>query len=456
MRILVATDGSDPSGIGCELARDLATLSHGELRIIAVLPPTSDLFGGMWPAEAMIDPEPLERAACQQLEERLRQEVARTPVDLRPTSVIRRGRPALEIVAEAEAWNADLMVIGSRGHGPLSSILLGSVSEEVVDRSRIPVLVARRPRIRRLVVAVDASATADEAVSLLARDRTFAGLDAAVVQVGPPNWPWWLGVSAADTDSAEVVMELNETARREQQGAVDRAALTLEAAGVSTTCRLRAGDPADELVRAAIELDADVIVMGSHGRTGVSRLVLGSVARQVLRHAATSVLIVPAPAVRSPQVATPPAAGSEARSGTPIGAKETSMKILLAYDGGEPARRALAKAADIAKAMGGSIDVISVVPLHAGRAPIDPWDDRETHDEELREAHGSLAALGIATRLLEPIGDPAHTIESVAREGGYDMVVLGSRRQSVLGRMLQGSVSEHVATHADATVVIAR
>ena len=132
------------------------------------------------------------------------------------------------------------------------------------------------------------------------------------------------------------------------------------------------------------------------------------------------------------------------------------MKILLAYDGGEPAQRALAKAADIATAMAGSIDVVSVVPLHPGRAPIHPWHDRHGHDQERREAQAGLAARGITTRLIEPIGDPAHAIESVAREGGYDMIVLGSRRQGVLGRMLQGSVSEHVATHADATVVVAR
>ncbi len=131
------------------------------------------------------------------------------------------------------------------------------------------------------------------------------------------------------------------------------------------------------------------------------------------------------------------------------------MKILLAYDGGEPAQRALTTAANIAKAMGGSVDVVSVVPVHAGRVAVDPWDDRDVHAEELRDARNRLAELGIPSKLFEPGGDTATTIERVAKEGGYDMVVLGSRRQSVLGRVLQGSVSEHVATHADATVVIA-
>jgi nucleotide-binding universal stress UspA family protein len=136
--------------------------------------------------------------------------------------------------------------------------------------------------------------------------------------------------------------------------------------------------------------------------------------------------------------------------------KESTMKILLAYDGGEPAQRALTTAASIAKAMGSELDVISVVPMRSGRAPIDPWDDREVHDRELVDARSRLADLGMTGRILEPVGDPAEEIELAAKAGGYDMVVIGSRRQGLLGRMLQGSVSEHVATHTDATVVVAR
>lgn len=477
MRILVATDGSDPSAIGVEQARDLATLSHGTLRIVAVLPPTSDLFGGSWPAEAMIDPEPLERAACQRLEERLRQELVRTPSDLRPTSVLRRGRPAEEIVAEATDWSADLIVVGSRGHGPLSSILLGSVSEEVVDRSTIPVLIARRPVIRRLVVAVDGSPAADAAVAFLGRDRAFVGLDAAVISVVPGAYPWWLGLATADSDSLEVVLRTNEVARRDQQTAAELAIAVLSAAGVEATSRLRTGDPAEQIVQAAADIDADLIVIGSRGLAGFTRLVLGSVARQVVRHAGVSVLVVHAPTPATTDAADTRDGDSHAdepaapRPVGPAGAahvhkptkrghaasseKEPKMKILLAYDGGAPAQRALTTAAGIATAMGGSVDVISVVPMHPGRAPIDPWDDREVHDRELREAHQRLADLGITTRLLEPAGDPAHEIEAAAETGGYDMVVLGSRRQNALNRMLQGSVSEHVATHADTTVVIA-
>src|SRR5690242_4926902 len=101
MRILVATDGSDPAAIGCEQARALATLGHGELRIVAVQPPASELFDGPWPAATAIDPEPVEAAVRTHLEVRVAQEVERTPADLRPSAVVLRGHPAAEIVDEA-------------------------------------------------------------------------------------------------------------------------------------------------------------------------------------------------------------------------------------------------------------------------------------------------------------------------------------------------------------------
>jgi len=131
-------------------------------------------------------------------------------------------------------------------------------------------------------------------------------------------------------------------------------------------------------------------------------------------------------------------------------------KILVAYDGGEPARRALDLAADLAHKFEAEVGVVSVVPYRRGRSPIDPWDDRAVHAAELAEARKFLAIRGITPVLHEPAGDPAHTIEEVAEVHGYDLVVVGSRGLGGLGRALQGSVSEHVATHSTATVVVAR
>lgn len=130
--------------------------------------------------------------------------------------------------------------------------------------------------------------------------------------------------------------------------------------------------------------------------------------------------------------------------------------ILLAYDGGEPAKRALDIAMDLTKRFGASLSVVSVVPTHPGRSPVDPWDDRTVHAQELMEARRLLAENGIEAEMIEPSGDPAKEIEKIATAGKFDTIVIGSRGLGTLGRVLQGSVSEHVATNAAATVVIAR
>ncbi len=130
--------------------------------------------------------------------------------------------------------------------------------------------------------------------------------------------------------------------------------------------------------------------------------------------------------------------------------------ILVAYDGGEPAHRALETAIELTKHFGAELAVVSVVPVHPGRAPVDPWDDRPVHDQQLAEAREILANAGIVAEMIEPAGEPAETIERIAKEGRYDTIVIGSRGLDAVARFLRGSVSEHVATHAEATVIVAR
>lgn len=131
-------------------------------------------------------------------------------------------------------------------------------------------------------------------------------------------------------------------------------------------------------------------------------------------------------------------------------------RILLAYDGSDPAKKALAMAADLAKHYTATVTVVSVVPVQAGRAPIAPWDDGEVHTAELQEAAKLLREQGIEPKLVRPSGHPAETIEEIAKEGHFDVIVLGSRGSNILERVMLGSVSEHVATHADTAVLIAR
>ena len=90
------------------------------------------------------------------------------------------------------------------------------------------------------------------------------------------------------------------------------------------------------------------------------------------------------------------------------------QKLLLAYDGSEPSRRALALAAEMTRRFGAALTVVSVVPVHPGRSPIDPWDDSTVHAEELIEARRLLREEGIEPKLVESAGNVPETIERFA------------------------------------------
>jgi nucleotide-binding universal stress UspA family protein len=131
-------------------------------------------------------------------------------------------------------------------------------------------------------------------------------------------------------------------------------------------------------------------------------------------------------------------------------------KILIAFDGGEPAHRALERGAELARAFGSDLAVISVTPWRSGRFPTDPWDDAEAHAKALKSADDWLSQRGLSAELFSPAGDPGQTIETVADAGAFDTIVVGTRGLGAVGRFMQGSVSERLATNEKATVVIAR
>ncbi|HEY3163032.1 MAG TPA: universal stress protein [Candidatus Limnocylindrales bacterium] len=128
-------------------------------------------------------------------------------------------------------------------------------------------------------------------------------------------------------------------------------------------------------------------------------------------------------------------------------------RILVAYDGTPPARRALETAVHMAERFGASISVVSVVPRRPG-VPVDPKQELRIHDDQLEEARRVVGARGLTAETIEPIGDPGTAIERIARIGRFDTIVVGSRRLGAVSRLVRGSVSRHLATHAHVTVVV--
>ena len=116
-------------------------------------------------------------------------------VDRRVEGAVLRGRPASVLVDEANRFNADLVIGGSRGHGPIASLLLGSVSAEVVDRAPCPMLIARTATISNVVVAADGSEPATAAASLVASWPMFTRVPISVVSVAEVVEPWHTGIA---------------------------------------------------------------------------------------------------------------------------------------------------------------------------------------------------------------------------------------------------------------------
>jgi nucleotide-binding universal stress UspA family protein len=203
------------------------------------------------------------------------------------------GRAATAILGEASALDADLIVLGNRGRGPFESAVLGSVSAEVIDHSPRAVLVARRERADRILLGEDGSPSAAVAADTVRRWSVLHGGRVRVLSVAdidPQGNPWLQGAArgeALDAGLAKV--------HQEHEALAARTAAGLRAAGLQAESEVEDGGPAHRLVETSVNWDADLIVVGTHGQTGLKRLLFGSVARAVLYHAPCSVLIVPGP-----------------------------------------------------------------------------------------------------------------------------------------------------------------
>lgn len=139
-RILVAIDGSEHAQRALAEAIDLARLSNAKLTVLSVHQrPSTLLVGG--PVVPPIDLGELEQALRHEHEQLLDGAIELVPRDVSVLKVLAEGTPAQAILAQARKDRSDLIVVGSRGRGEMASMLLGSVSHQVLQHSGIPVLV---------------------------------------------------------------------------------------------------------------------------------------------------------------------------------------------------------------------------------------------------------------------------------------------------------------------------
>ncbi|GAB7009305.1 universal stress protein [Halorubrum trueperi] len=282
-QILFPTDGSDGAGEALDHVLDVASDHEATVHVLNVADTTHDSvtrIGG-----EVVD-----------VLEREGEEFVETAADraadrgVATATEVLQGGVAETIVAYAEEYGIDLIAMSTRGRTGFDRLLLGSTTERVLRRSTVPVLSLRpdgeraRYPYRDILVPTDGSEAADAALDRAAAlasraDATVHVL--SVVDIGTVGSEAYSGVDALVSGAEDTVAEAAERA-------ADAGAETIETVEVGTSAARGIRSYVDEH-------DVDLVAMGTQGRTGVERFLLGSVAERTIRTVPVPVLTVPDP-----------------------------------------------------------------------------------------------------------------------------------------------------------------
>lgn len=285
-KLLLATDGSQFSEGAIREAIRLAKKCSSKLSAISVIETN--------PEYETIAPQLLEKSEKTAREhlEAVKALAKKDGVDC-ATGII-EGQDSYNYISEEAAKNKSSMIImGRRGRTGLKRLAMGSTVARVIGHAPCNVLVVPRAAVvefKSIVLATDGStystAAASEAIGIAKKN----GARLTVISVVPAEL-----ATPTDVDFSAAQREL--LADKEMQAAEKNAKAVKEAAlkeGVTVQAFVMTGRPADAVIETAKEQSADLIIVGSHGRTGLARLLMGSVAERVIVLTACAVLVVKA------------------------------------------------------------------------------------------------------------------------------------------------------------------
>ncbi|MCX7169817.1 MAG: universal stress protein, partial [Proteobacteria bacterium] len=192
---------------------------------------------------------------------------------------LREGiNPSKEIVRLADDQHADLIIMGRRGRRGMAHLMVGDATRRVIGYADCSVLIVPRAAEiwqQRILLATDGSHHSERAAEVAGQLAKMFGLPLSVLSVLRPKF--------------------DAVRRAEAQLEVDRVREVVANEGIEVDSAMLVGpDPAAAIIEFAQKRGADLIVLGSHGRTGLGRLLLGSVAEQVIGKAVCPVLVVKA------------------------------------------------------------------------------------------------------------------------------------------------------------------
>ena len=265
-RLLVCTDGSEGGQHAMTQALALGRACAGKVYVLQVVKIIPELEAVAPDLRVCLEEE-IERQKAAAAAAAARQGVE---MEYR---ILHSISPFADIVAEAEKLNPQLIIIGRYGRTGLTRLFMGSIAARVIGLSPINVLVIPREdslAFQRLLIASDGSSYSDAALMEATAMAARAGSELLGVAVAREE--------GEISETREILQRMLTAANRE---------------GVSFQGISPQGLAADEgIIQVALENRVDLIIMGSHGRTGFKRLLMGSVTERVIGHTPCPVLVV--------------------------------------------------------------------------------------------------------------------------------------------------------------------
>jgi nucleotide-binding universal stress UspA family protein len=223
--------------------------------------------------------------------------------DVSVEQMVAEGEPDEEIVTAAERRGVEMIAMASHGRGAVGRAIFGSVADRVARTATVPVLILRVPDedadqgvvVSRIVVPLDGSQIAERALPVAAELALQFPAPVHVVRAADPasTLPMASGVfGAGPAVGADVTDQIWQEAEAEARSTVTTAVSRLEAEGVDASGGILTGSPFFAISEATQA--GDLLILTSHGRGGVRRWLLGSVAEKLVREADAPVLLVPA------------------------------------------------------------------------------------------------------------------------------------------------------------------
>ena len=421
--ILLTVDDVDASTGAIQVAKELARDTGAELVVMSVLP-TSDGYGLMG-----LDARAVEEDRTISMLERIADEARVTGVNARAEAV-RGASPADAIVKLARALKADVIVVGRRGRNDLARAMLGDMTARVIGAASSPVLVVPRAATypkKRILLASDGSPASERAGRTTALCATLLGLPVTVLSVEVPE---------------------HEVERQaEAAKIVERTVGFMRARGVDASSKIARGLPPDEIIRAAADADADLIVIGSEGRSGLGRVMVGGNCQAVIGKSTCPVLVTTAQMVDYPALKPKSTPIAPSPLVTPI--KPPRRTFLVVADETEEMQVAVDYACRRAHATGGTVSLLRViVPATDGGGPELAAVEKNAREGMTRIAAEIERVLGEAPATYLRWGDPSQQVlDLIGTEPGINALVLAaSSDPRGPGPLITELVTKHAAS----------